>query len=121
MTIHLRDDDSTKVSAILERLTLCFSGLTYTRVEHEHRHVGLDSFADLHHFLEKLAFLLVSTTRIYDDDFESLLLEFRDTLRRDGDRIGFGVGPKVCDFGFRRGLTRLVECTGTEGVSTDNT
>ena len=60
------------------------------------------------------------TRRIDDDDVEPFLLKLYDTLRGDGDGIGFGVGTKVCDLGFGSRLSRLVKGTGTEGISTDD-
>ena len=60
------------------------------------------------------------TRGINDDDIEPFLLELRNALRGDRDGIGFGVGTEVCNLGFGSRLSRLVECTGTEGVSTDD-
>ena len=60
------------------------------------------------------------TRRVDNDNVEPFLLELCDTLRGDGDGIGFGVGTKVCNLGFGGRLSRLVEGTGTEGISTDD-
>ena len=60
------------------------------------------------------------TGRVDDDDVEPFLLELYDTLCGDGDGIGFSVGTEVCNLGFSSRLSRLVEGTGTEGISTDD-
>jgi len=60
------------------------------------------------------------TRRVDDDDVEPFLLELCDTLRGDGDGIGFGVGTEVCNLCFRSRLPRLIEGTGTKGISTDD-
>jgi hypothetical protein len=69
MTVHLGDNDGTKISAFLKRPALCLSGLawcqdsvvvvigpqgriTYAGIEDHYSHVGLDGFSDLYHFLE---------------------------------------------------------------------
>ena len=60
------------------------------------------------------------TGRVDDDDVEPFLLELCDTLGCDRDWIGFGVGTEVRDLGFGSRLSRLIKCTSTEGISTDN-
>lgn len=62
----------------------------------------------------------MSTGCIDYDNVEPFLLELCDTLCGDGDGISFSVGAKVCDLGFGSRLSRLVEGTGTEGISTDD-
>ena len=57
--------------------------------------------------------------RIDDDDVETFPLELCDALRSNRDRIGFGVGTKVCNLRLGSRLSCLVECTGTKGISTD--
>lgn len=94
---------------------------TNARVENHDSHVGLHSFADLHHLLEELGLLLMSTRCIHDDDLEPLLLELGYTLRRNGDRIGLGVRTEVCDLRLRGGLSRLVKSTGTKRIGTNDT
>lgn len=95
--------------------------LTNASIEYQDCHVGLHRLPNLHHLREQLALLPMSSTRIYDDHLKPLLLEFGDTLCGDGNGVRFGVRAIVCNFGFRRGLTRLVECTGAECVSADDT
>lgn len=94
---------------------------TNASVKDHDRHIWLHGFADLHHLLEEFRLLLVSTRRIHNDDIEPFLLEFGNTLRCDGDRIRLSVRTEVGDLCLRRGLTSLVESTGTEGIRTDNT
>ena len=95
--------------------------LTDAGVQNHNSLVGLYGFANLHHLLEELGFLLMSTRRIHDDDIETLLLEFRHTLRGDCDRIGLRVRAEICNLGLRCGLSGLIEGSGTEGIRTDNT
>jgi hypothetical protein len=119
MAIHLGHNDRTKVSAILEGTTLSLSSLTDASVEDQYGHVRLDSFPDLYHLLEQFRFLFMPTGCIDDDDVEPFFLELCDTLCGDGDGVGFSVGSEVCNLGFGSRLSRLVEGTGTEGISTD--
>ena len=60
---------------------------TYACIEHQHSHVRLHCLTDLHHLLEQLTLLLMPTTRIDNDNFESFLLEFCDTLSSNGDGV----------------------------------
>ena len=120
MAIHLGHNDRTEVSTIFEGATLGLCSLTDASVKDEHGHIRLNSLPDLYHLPEQLRFLFMPTRRVDDDDVESFFLELCDTLRGDGDGIGFGVGTKVCNLGFGGRLSRLVEGTGTEGISADD-
>ena len=95
--------------------------LTYTCIQNHHSLVWLDSFPYLYHLLEQFRLLLVTSGRIDDNDVETLLLEFSHTLGSDGDGICLCVGTEVRDLRFGRGLSGLVEGTGTEGIRTDDT
>lgn len=138
MSVHLRDDDGTEVGTILKCTSLRLSSLAWryqserlivklrtqltdAGIENHNRHVRLDSLTDLNHLLEELGFLLVPSGRVHDNNIESLLLEFRNTLRSDGYRVCFRVRTEVSNFRFRCGLTRLVECTGTESIGANDT
>ena len=61
--------------------------LTDAGVQNHNSLVGLYGFANLHHLLEELGFLLMSTRRIHDDDIETLFLELGNTLCRNCDRV----------------------------------
>lgn len=94
---------------------------TYARIQDQHCHIWLHRLANLYHLLEQLALLLMSATRIHNDHFESLLLEFCNTLRCDGDGVRLRIGTKVRYLGFRSRLAGLIECTSTERISADDT
>jgi hypothetical protein len=120
MAVHLGHDDRTEVRTLLKRTTLSLCSLSYTGIQHEHRLVGLDRLANLHHLLEQLRLLLMPPRGIDDDDLEPFLLKFRHTLAGDGDGIRLSVRAEVGYFGFGCGLSGLVEGTSTEGVGADD-
>ena len=62
----------------------------------------------------------MSSGGVHNYNIKSFLLELGHALSSDGDRVGLRVRAEVCDFGLRRGLTGLIESTGTEGVRTDD-
>ena len=138
MAVHLGDNNGTKISTLLKCPTLCLSSLawsqgsvadligvcsriTYASIEDQNRHVGLDGFSDLYHFLEQFRFLLVTTRSVDDDHFKSLFLEFCNTLGCNGDWIRFSVGTKVGYFSLGCRLSGLIKSTCAEGIRTDNT
>ena len=91
MPIHLRDDDSTEVRAVLEGARLRFRCLTDAGIEDEDRHVRLDGLSYEDHLLEELLLLLMPSTRIHNDHVETFLLELGHPLSSDDDGIRLGV------------------------------
>ena len=89
---------------------------TDTSIQNENSHIGLDSFSNLHHLLEKFRFLLMSSRGIYDNQIEPLLLEFSYALCCDRDWICLGIGTKVGHFCLSGGLTCLIESASSECV-----
>lgn len=63
----------------------------------------------------------MSTRRVYDNDLETFLLEFSNTLCCYRNWIGLGVRSKVSYFGLGRRLSGLIKSPGAESVGTDDT
>ena len=94
---------------------------TDASIKDEYSHVWFHRIADLHHLFEQLAFLLVPTGSIDNDDLKLLFLELCDTLAGNGDGIRLRVRAEVGDLGFSCRLSSLIEGTSTEGISANYT
>jgi hypothetical protein len=120
MAVHLCDDDCTKISALFEGPTLCFRRLTDAGIQDKNRHVGFDSRLNLLHFFEELRLLPMPTTGINDNNIEPLLLKLCNTCCCNGHRVGLSIRSIEVHFCFGRGLTRLIKCTSTKCICTDD-
>jgi hypothetical protein len=60
------------------------------------------------------------STRVHNNHIKPFFFELGHTLCCDCDRIGFGVGTKVGDFGLGGRLTSLVERASAECICADN-
>lgn len=62
----------------------------------------------------------MSTRRVNDNDLETFLFEFSNTLCCYYDWISLGVRTKVSYFGLGRRLSGLIESPGAESVGTND-
>lgn len=74
---------------------------------------------DLFHLLEQTALLLVTATRVDDDDLIFLFPELSNAILCDTDRIRLSVTTVERNAQLRRILLQLVEGPGTECICTN--
>jgi hypothetical protein len=96
------------------------SEYTNACIQDQHSHIWVDGSSNLDHLLEKLSLLFMSSRGIYDDDFESLLLELSHALGCDSYGVRFCVRAKVGYLCFGCRLPCLVKRSSTECISTND-
>ena len=116
ISIRLGDDDGSEIGSIFESFTLSFGLLSDTRIQHHDGLIGLDGSLDLHHLVEEVLFLPMSTAGVDDDDLELLLFELIDAILGHDDRIRLRQRAVVWDLGLGGILFQLIERAGSKGI-----
>ena len=119
IAIGFSDDDGAVVGGFFERFGLCFGLLADGGIEDHDGLIGGNGLLNLHHLVEQICFLTVSTGCINNDDLETFFLELLHTFTGNDGRIGLGKGAKVRDFGFGSILFQLVESPSSESIGAD--
>mmetsp|Transcript_10358 Transcript_10358/g.27824 ORF Transcript_10358/g.27824 Transcript_10358/m.27824 type:complete len:493 (+) Transcript_10358:37-1515(+) len=114
--IHFCDDDAPDVHRVPKSESLVVCRLSHGPVHDVDDVVGLHDFADVSHFLEQRALLLVPSRRVDDDDVHLFRAKSLDALLRDLHGVSFRVASEERDTRLRRVLLELVERTCTERV-----